>query len=88
MMCPSSEVRRRLEIPADGVAGPIGVMMCAVPCAVLPRTYRYTKRGESPGRVPCDDTDELVRTRCGHLLSGGSQVRTLPGAPREQGFLE
>ena len=60
-------------------------MMCADLCAVCPGPIGPW-RGESPGRGGWDDSDERVRTRCRHLLSGGSQVRTLPGAPPEQVF--
>ncbi len=72
------------NLAVDGLADVEPDDVCSSVCS-LPRTYRFL-RGESPGRGVWDDTDELVRTRCRHLLSGGSQVRTLPGAPLSRAF--
>ena len=58
--------------------------MCAVLCAVCPEPMG-SWRGECRVRGRWDDTGELVRTRCGRLLSGGSQARTLPGAAGKKG---
>ena len=85
MVCPSSEVggpRRSRRRRGGADQGP---MLCAVLCAVCLGPIDPW-RGETPGRGAWADTDGLLRTRCRHLLSGGSQVRNLPGAPPEQGF--
>ena len=49
---------------------------------------RQSSRKETPGHQRDDDTNGPAWTPCRQLLSGGSQVRDLPGARAELGLGE